>query len=153
MVKERIQAYYAAKHKYPQNVIYYRDGVSIGQRAKVKHDELSQIRAAYKEVVKTDLTSLTAIICVKRHHTRFYPVSATDETESGNCKPGTMVDSGITSPYFCDFFLQSHHGLKGTAIPTHYFVVENGMEIPDGKGGSRKLSEGDLQKFVSWFCL
>lgn len=40
-----------------------------------------------------------------------------------------MVDQGITSPYYFDFFLLSHTvpGSSGTAKPAHYIVLENGM--------------------------
>lgn len=58
---------------------------------------------------------------------------------NGNCKPGTLVDSAVTSPYFQCFYLQSHDGLKGTAKSSHYFVLENEM----GK------TENVLQEFVS----
>lgn len=92
---------------------------------------------------------ITAVVVTKRHNTRLYPKPATkvitqgketrsvlDPTEmkmtkSHNCHPGTVVDSGITSPYYFDFFLLSHNvpGSTGTAKPTHYFVLENGMNF------------------------
>lgn len=58
---------------------------------------------------------------------------------NGNCKPGTLVDTGITSPYYRDFFLQTHNGIKGTTIPAHYFVIKDEIGLPDDK----------LQTFVS----
>ena len=51
--------------------------------------------------------------------------------KNGNCKPGTLVDTAITSPYFQDFYLQSHDGIKGTAKSAHYFVLENEMGKPE----------------------
>jgi eukaryotic translation initiation factor 2C len=39
-------------------------------------------------------------------------------------------------PHYFDFFLQSHHGLKGTAIPTHYVVIANEIGL-----GDRELQE------------
>jgi eukaryotic translation initiation factor 2C len=72
---------------------------------------------------------LTAMVGVKRHHTRFYPMNAADADVRGNnnCHPGTWVDRGVTLPYFQDFYLQSHSGIKGTARPTHYFTLVNGL--------------------------
>jgi eukaryotic translation initiation factor 2C len=122
MVMERLRAWVRHRKSYPTNVLYYRDGVSTGQYEQVKKDELVQIRQAYEAIVKKPLKKLTAIVAVKRHHTRLYPIKD-QGMKNGNCVPGTMVDSGITSPYFSDFYLQSHHGLQGTAIPTHYFPL------------------------------
>lgn len=80
---------------------------------------------------------LTAIVVAKRHHIRFFP------TEKGNCRPGTLVDRCVTSPFFQDFYLQSHHAIQGTAKPAHYFVLEN------GKG----QTEQQLQAFVCFVLL
>ncbi|KAF2798180.1 Piwi-domain-containing protein [Melanomma pulvis-pyrius CBS 109.77] len=141
MVMERLKAYKAKRNTYPKNILYYRDGVSVGQYEQVKLQELVQIKDAFKTITGNTLTTLTAVVAVKRHHTRLYPLRG-EGMFNGNCVPGTLVDSGITSPYFSDFFLQSHHGLKGTAIPTHYFVLENGMG----------LSEQALQNLTHKLC-
>lgn len=76
---------------------------------------------------------ITAVVGEKRHHTRFYSSPVSEELitqRSGkkpnlNIKTGTFVEFGPTSPFFFDFFLQSHNGLQGTVKPTHYFVVVN----------------------------
>jgi len=144
MVEERLTAYYdymvtpkngkaRARGTLPEKIIYYRDGVSEGQFGKVVRDEVSAIRAAYENIkklrkAKTNL-QLTTIIVTKRHHTRFYPIKDADmEGKNNNCKPGTLVDKTVVSPYFKEFFLQSHAGLVGTARPAHYFVVQDDMD-------------------------
>ncbi|KAF2030411.1 Piwi-domain-containing protein, partial [Setomelanomma holmii] len=69
---------------------------------------------------------ITTIVVTERYHTRFYPINPADmEGKDKNCKPGTLVHTTVTSPYFKEFFLQSHAGLVGTAKPAHYFVVQN----------------------------
>ncbi|KAH9867104.1 hypothetical protein IAQ61_007696 [Plenodomus lingam] len=135
MVSERIRAWFIHFKKLPANILYYRDGVS---------DSLPQIRAAFKEAAKTcnvmnNKFKLTAVVVAKRHHVRFMP--GTDDPNyakldprkeaNGNCKPGTLVDTVVTSPYFSDFYLQSHDGIKGTAIPAHYFQLVNEMGLKD----------------------
>lgn len=73
---------------------------------------------------------LTAIVVAKRHHVRFFPQSNDAKDcvpKNGNCKPGTLIDTAVTSPYFQDFYLQSHDAIKGTAKPAHYFVLVNEM--------------------------
>ncbi|CAE7032959.1 Piwi domain containing protein [Pyrenophora teres f. teres] len=135
MVTERLHAW-ADAHTglLPASIIYYRDGVSAGHYAKVQEEELTAIRAAYAAVRKTkgmkpQALNLTAVIVTKRHHTRFYPTANGEKDRWGNknCMPGTCVDQLVTSPYYQDFYLQSHSGIKGTARPTHYFVLENNV--------------------------
>lgn len=70
---------------------------------------------------------ITAVIVIKRHHTRFYPENPRDDR--WNCLPGTCVDSVVTHPVYFDFFLQSHNPIAGTARPTYYFVIKNDMNF------------------------
>lgn len=82
---------------------------------------------------------LTAWVVAKRHNVKMFPMPNDAEPKNGNCKPGTMVDSAITSPYFKDYYLQSHSGIKGTAKSAHYFPLVDEMG----------LSETQFQEFVS----
>ncbi|KAL5415744.1 hypothetical protein PMIN03_002520 [Paraphaeosphaeria minitans] len=118
--------------KLPEKIIYYRDGASSGHYGKIQDVELAASDRAYaKARTALKLTSqpikLTAVIVTKRHHTRFYflPGQQGDKWGNGNTLPGTSVDKLVTSPYYQDFFLQSHSGIKGTARPAHYFVLQN----------------------------
>lgn len=125
----------------PSRILLYRDGVGDSQYGNVRGQEVKAIRDAwqdYKARCKTPIPQarplITAIIGSKRHNTRLYPKSDENKsttTTSGNCIPGTLVDAGIVSPYYLDFFLLSHNvpGKSGTARPTHYFVVENEMNL------------------------
>lgn len=112
----------------PENILIYRDGVSEGQYSLVLSDELPRLRAACAAVYppadqKRGLPRLTIVIVGKRHHTRFYPTREGDMDRSGNTKPGTVVDRGVTHARAWDFFLQPHTALQGTARPAHYVVV------------------------------
>lgn len=137
MVIERLEAWakvHTGKLVLPENIIFYRDGVSSGHYPKVQDLEVKAIRNAFAGMQKrkglpTKKLNLATIIVTKRHHTRFYPISAGDKDQFGqnNCKPGTCVDQLVTSPYYQDFYLQSHSGIKGTARPTHYFVLNNNV--------------------------
>lgn len=55
--------------------------------------------------------------------------------------PGTLFDSAITSPYFKDYYLQSHNGIKGTVKLAHY------LPLVDEMG----LKKTEFQDFVSTF--
>lgn len=152
MVIERLRDWYVNRqlnlkksplvYLMPQKIIYYRDGVSESQWAAVKALEIPQIKAAWAEV-RSDLVNkhklpnernmlpaklcVTTIIVSKRHHTRFYPTddSPLRDKSKGNLKPGVVVESGVTSPYWHDFYLNSHIGLQGTVRPCHYIVLED----------------------------
>ena len=55
-----------------------------------------------------------------------------DSNRSGNCPPGTVVDSNITHPVEFDFYLQSHASSNGTSRPTHYHVlIDENKFTPD----------------------
>ncbi|CAO2651958.1 Nn.00g002410.m01.CDS01 [Neocucurbitaria sp. VM-36] len=151
MVLERIRAWRSVNKTLPKNILYYRDGVSDSQYSRVKENELPQVRKAFAIAAKeannkvVPKFNLTAIVVAKRHHVLFFPQSNNVKDampKNGNCKPGTIIDTAVTSPYFQDFYLQSHDGIKGTAKPAHYFVLENEM------GKTEKV----LQEFTHQLC-
>ena len=130
MARERLEAWTKVNNRYPGNIIYYRDDVSESQFEDVHRKEVQAIRDACTDSVKgtpqakTHL-KITALVVVKRHNTRLYPSTAAHKSSTGNCQPGTVVDSGITHPHNFDFYLLSHDALQGTARPTHYTVLRN----------------------------
>jgi eukaryotic translation initiation factor 2C len=111
MVEERIKEWRDNNQtKFPMTIVYYRDGVSDGQYAQVKEQELSKLREAFKNLAPIGKTfDLVAIVAAKRHHTRFYPEDRKDmdsnKPDKENCKPGTIVDRVVTSLFFTDFYL------------------------------------------------
>lgn len=149
MVYERVSDWYDANNNtYPDAILYYRDGVSDSQYLAVLQDELPHIRTGFasfcgkkekerlgkpkKGAAKhtTPSVKLTAVIVTKRHHTRFYPAHPKDKQKGNlNCKPGTLVERSVTSPYFTDFYLQSHNSILGTAKPAHYWVLLDEMQM------------------------
>jgi hypothetical protein len=70
---------------------------------------------------------------------------------NSNCLPGTWVDRAVTSPYYRDFFLQSHSGIKGTARPTHYFFLRND-EIPTCKSTAQLRELVSFSRSEIWIC-
>lgn len=111
----------------------------------MKEHELPQIRLAFEEAAKAaGMTTvprfnLTAFVVGKRHHVKLFPTPTDAMPKNRNCKPGTLVDNTITSPYYRDFYLQSHNSIKGTAKSAHYFPLVNEMG----------LTEIKMQEFVS----
>ncbi|WLF80358.1 hypothetical protein PVL30_004135 [Lodderomyces elongisporus] len=139
MVYERLENFHKKVGKLPSKVLFYRDGVSEGQYYTVLKEELPKVKAAFSEYGKAKNIKfnpkITFMIVVKRHQTRFIPLSenavslATKKniaaTANDNVIPGTVVDRDITSIAFFDFYIQSQQALQGTGIPAHYYVLHD----------------------------
>ncbi|CAB4481807.1 unnamed protein product [Rhizophagus irregularis] len=129
MVKDLLKTFYQTCGRKPERVLFYRDGVSEGQFKHVLQSEINAVRAACQALEASYRPTITFVVVQKRHHTRFFPLDKRDSDRSGNCLPGTVVETGITHPFEFDFYLQSHAGIQGTSRPTHYHVLfdENGF--------------------------
>lgn len=107
---------------------------------------------------KSQDPKLTIIIVGKRHHTRFYPVrdkvmdTKPSGKGSGNLKPGTVVDRGVTEEGTWDFFLQSHHVLQGTGRPAHYVVVLDEIFRARAKGRAGIHVANEVEKLTQALC-
>ncbi|KAG9315634.1 argonaute-like protein [Chiua virens] len=143
MMVERLKRYEAVSRTLPDRVLVFRDGVSEGQFDTVLEQELPQIIDAFGRVNpkggpqgKPYRPTLTIVICGKRHHARNWAAdSQVDRT--GNTRPGTIVDQGITAVFDFDFYLQAHAGLQGHVKPTHYTVVYD-----ESKLGADEVQQG-----------
>ncbi|KAB5595604.1 Protein argonaute-2 [Ceratobasidium theobromae] len=114
----------------PGHILFFRDGLSEGQFGTFGRQEIQEMKDAFTEL---KLNPKLTFICVgKGHHVRFFADRA-DQDKSGNCPPGTVIDSTITHPAIWDFYLQSHPGLKGTSSPSHYTVLLDEMNYPTDK--------------------
>ncbi|KAI8062500.1 Piwi domain-containing protein [Gongronella butleri] len=132
MVKDMLKTFFQSTGQKPARMVFYRDGVSEGQFSQVLENEIAAIRTACTSLDPNYKPKMTFVVVQKRHHARFFPVSQSDADRTGNCMPGTVVDTDIVHPFEFDFFLQSHAGLQGTSRPTHYHVLydDNGF-TPD----------------------
>jgi hypothetical protein len=95
----------------PKKVIVYRDGVGESQYQTVVEDEGASFKNAFDKLygAKIKHPKISIIMVGKRHHTRFYPTKAEDtDGSTGNPKPGTVVDRGVTGEKLFDFFLLAH---------------------------------------------
>ncbi|KAK7023495.1 hypothetical protein VNI00_016713 [Paramarasmius palmivorus] len=129
MMVERLQAYKFRTGNLPERVFIFRDGVSEDQYDQVVLcEELPRILHAFKRFKTKDRKQpyrprLSIVICVKQHHTRFYPIQAEDADTTMNTRPGIVVDKGVTGVFDFDFYLQAHAGLQGSVKSTHYVVI------------------------------
>ncbi|KAL4953848.1 Piwi domain-containing protein [Aspergillus filifer] len=112
--------------KAPDNVYYFRDGVSEGEVQHVLRQEVPDIKAIFMKLTQDQFKGkFTVVIANKRHHLRAFPRPGDRNSadKNGNPLPGTLVERDVTSPHDWDFLLYSHTALQGTARPVHYHVV------------------------------
>ena len=112
----------------PDEIFYFRDGVSEGQYRHVLDQELRDLKAYFKSINPSKVPKFLVIIASKRHHVRFFPPQGQGD-RNGNPIPGTLVEKGVTHPFEFDFYLCSHAAIKGTARPIHYHVIHNETQI------------------------
>jgi eukaryotic translation initiation factor 2C len=152
MMIERLTTYQERNNgNYPENILFYRDGVSESQFGMVNDKEIPQIERAMKNVGpsttdKICKAKLTFLVVGKRHHARFYPKDA--KTGYPNFGPGLIVASHVVAPKQFNFYLQSHDSALGTARSGHYVVFKN-----DTNYAADKLQEvvGHSYLLVSFF--
>jgi eukaryotic translation initiation factor 2C len=82
---------------------------------------------------------LTAINCIKRHKTRFFPESKADSDRLGNVLPCTVVENSIEQN---DFYTVTQAALQGCCVPTHYVSVVD----------ENRLTPEDIQRLVVNSC-
>ncbi|RKO88986.1 Piwi domain-containing protein [Blyttiomyces helicus] len=132
---EALDAFRETNKIWPQRLIFFRDGVSSGQFKEVRDKEVRACKAALAARRLGDSCQLTFIIVQKRHHIRLFPTDD-NRDKSGNCLPGTTIDTAIVHPSEFNFVLQSHAGLQGTSRPTLYHVIYDEIKM-----GSDKLQQ------------
>ncbi|KAI9762388.1 MAG: hypothetical protein M1835_008038 [Candelina submexicana] len=143
MIVERLRLWSKANgNALPLNILVYRDGVSEGQYATVLREEAPAFESAIAKFYppKGVKPKLSIVVVGKRHHTRFYPTkfNRDDNDNIGNPKNGTVVDRGVTSERYWDFFLQAHSAVQGTCRPAHYVVLKD--QIGLGADGLQHLT-------------
>lgn len=110
----------------PNNILIFRDGVSEGQFQMVLNEELRLVKDAVRVIYKNMTPNISVLVVSKRHNVRFYPTNSNDwNFKTQNCKPGTIVDRGITRPIYWDWYLQAQAPLQGSARPAHYIVIHD----------------------------
>lgn len=127
-VYSRWRANFGNKH-HAASIIMFRDGVSDGQFEEVMQIELEALRRSCRNYNPPFNPRITYIIVTKRHHARFFG-DKNNIDRSGNILPGTVIDQGITSREFYDFYLNSHAGIQGTSKPSKYTVLVDENKIP-----------------------
>ncbi|TVY81280.1 putative protein tag-76 [Lachnellula suecica] len=130
MIEERLEVFFAHNGKLPNEILFYRDGVSESQYGMVYLDELPKVKAGClaigeKRQIPGYDPKITMLVVGKRHHTRFYPKDSPKDKVGKNLNPGLVIDHTIVTPQYDNFYLQSHDSPEGTARSGHYVVISN----------------------------
>ena len=159
MLQSRLKLWLTmGKHKeYPDNILVFRDGVSEGQYHLVLQHELFLLRNACQKLYPQDrqkqgLPRFFVAICGKRHNTRFMPAKLEHQDGKSNCKPGTIVDRGITEARNWEFYLQAHKCLQGSAISAHFFIVHDEVFSNKSVIASLKKPQYSVADIVEEMC-
>lgn len=123
ITKELLKQFYKSLGKKPARIVMFRDGVSEGQFQQVLQYEMTAMRKACTLLGKDYKPAITFIVVQKRHHARFTVQNPAHADRSGNCPPGTTIDTAICHPSEFDYYQYSHAGIQGTSRPTHYHVL------------------------------
>lgn len=120
----------------PQQVIYFRDGVSEGQFQHVIKQEVPYLKEVFQKIGDNKWNGkIAVVIASKRHHVRAFPNpgdrNASDQ--KGNPLPGALIEQDVTHPFEWDFYLWSHIALQGTSRPVHYQVIYDEIGLPHDK--------------------
>ncbi|KAL8684936.1 MAG: hypothetical protein Q9224_006056 [Gallowayella concinna] len=114
------------KGNLPNNVYYFRDGVSESRFTEVLATEVADMKNLFLELDHRKKIKFTVVVAEKRHHIRFFPQ---DGDKNGNPFPGTIVERDVTDPFGNDFYLCSHTAIQGTARPVHYTMLINEIGV------------------------
>uniref|UniRef100_A0A7E4UUJ2 Piwi domain-containing protein n=1 Tax=Panagrellus redivivus TaxID=6233 RepID=A0A7E4UUJ2_PANRE len=117
----------------PTRVILYRNGCTEGQFGDVLRYELPHLRTAMKthfQCSSKNKIPLTVIVPSKVHSVRFFnsTINPQDKAMDQNICPGVVIDSAVTHSAFCEFYLNSHRAIQGTAKTPKYSIIYNDDE-------------------------
>jgi len=142
---EHLNNFHKKNNFYPDLILAYRDGISQGQFQDVFDQEINQMKEAFSMISPAYNPKLTYIVVQKRHHTRFLPVEEKERNQkTQNSKPGLVVDNGITSHLYNEFYLTSHKGSLGTSRPARYVILYHETDANNDSG--KAISNDDIQQ-------
>ena len=107
IIRDLLSAFYQNTRQKPGKIIYYRDGVSMGQFETIVLEELNAIQEACTCLEGEYQPKVSIVVCTKRHGQRFV-------TKNGkNPDIGTVVSKDLVTPSYFNFYLFSQNVFQG----------------------------------------
>lgn len=129
-VVECTRKYAEVNKRAPDNIVFYRDGIGMGQHERVREIEITSI---VEELKKSGIKSkLIYIVVTKRINDRFFEYGFDRRTKrKGPINPqgGLIVHSGAVNNNGFDFFMIAQNVNRGTATPVHFEVLFNDTSL------------------------
>jgi len=125
---EALQTFKARAKRFPETVIFFRDGVAESQIPAVKDFEVQSILRTCEDLGESYRPLILYTVVVKKTAAKFFtPPTSKGGTQRGkmevsNPPPGTVVVSRVV-PEQGDFYLISHSANQGMSSPTLYRTV------------------------------
>jgi len=95
--------------------------------------------------IKCD-AKVTLIVPNKLQNIRFFPsqINSRDRPPQQNIQPGTVVDSSVVNPHFCEMYITSHRALQGTCRTPRYTLLydDNDLTMDQLQGITNHLCYG-----------
>jgi hypothetical protein len=142
--EELLKAYKLRNHRFPTNIVVFRDGVSDSEFDTIVHEVTAIKQGA--ATLGIDRIRVAVIMCQKRHRFRFfYEESTSQGSVYHNPCPGICVDGGavssesIVGDRFLEFYINSHSPIQGTCKPCRYVVLYDDIGL--------KLAELELMTY------
>ncbi|ODM94354.1 Protein argonaute-3 [Orchesella cincta] len=120
MMEDAMKYYWKSNAFFPDRIIVFRDGASVGTFHKQAKAEVQQLKVAQN--VYAPKATFTFVLVAKKISQRFF-LADKKGTRFDNPPPGTIVDSTVTRKSLCDFYLVSQKPRNGTVNPTHFVVL------------------------------
>merc|ERR1712151_562928 len=137
-----LDAYKEHNGRFPEMVVFYRDGVGESQTNFITETEIPAIQATFTDRYGAGSEpKFTEILVNKRIDDRFFL------NHTHNPEPGTMIYSDVVSDNF-EFLLIPHKVTVGTVTPTKYFVVTDNTGMSLDQFG--QLTYNQCYNFANW---
>ena len=125
---EAITAFKVTAKRFPETVIFFRDGVSESQVEAVRQFEVQSVLQACQQTMDGAgpyTPNLIYTVVIKKTAAKFY----TTTPRATNPAPGTLIVDRVV-PCAEDFYLISHYANQGMSAPTLYRTIY--ASRPDG---------------------
>lgn len=129
---------------WPQQILVYRDGVSLGELDAVTESELMAIRRAMTRLHFA--AAIQFMVIQKRVNIRFFEGNQREHNEVG-VRPRVIVDGDIVSANLWDFYLIACGAPRDkVANPVRVIVVNDGLNLAE------RNSKNDIELFTYSLC-
>lgn len=113
----------------PDRFIIFRHGLSKSIAEEILEEEIDKARKAYRKEFKK-IAHFTYIVCTKANRLRILPTENAPRDDTGNCIPGTLIESLEEHNPNNEFYLVSNAVNIGSKTPMQYRVVTNELNVP-----------------------